>query len=568
MTENNNNQIKKFPKEKCIENFKKYILGNEINTTEKTYIYNNKQDLLSFGIKGDFSSIYLRPMAYKIFLNHLPIDKSIQQWISIIFNNRKSYSQLKSKYFPSQSKNKNSSRNSNNSSNLNNIKNVIDNNNASNKENDDELKKLIDLDLSRTFQEISLFKEEKVLKILFNILYIYSKEHLETNPYKQGMNEIISILFLSVYPCYFTCKNNISKNDMINTINSFNKKINIKLSKNNQNGSTKKYGKKYIIQPTNNKNELEILFNFFHDDNYLEVDLYYLFNDLMDKGFNVFFKDDFFEKRCDNIINNKLKIIDFELYKHCTNIKVPYHIFLGKWIQSFFAQIVTNIDKRINILDVIISKEFLHNDINTDIYMIKKNDLYEFEFLDCICLAMIKKYREELLKKNDEEFLIFCLCYPLIETNNEIIQSSNSINMCLKKSNIDINKINENTEKKPSLKITPKKILFYGKEGRNNLNFKTNSCYSEFKTNYYKKKKLGKHNTIFGKIDIKKRGGNTSSSKAFTNSEKGNKSTKILDSKKSSIKEISKFSFFDKINSFSHQFDQYKCNDLIDTYYF
>ena len=73
---------------------------------------------------------------------------------------------------------------------------------------------------------------------------------------------------------------------------------------------------------------------------------------------------------------------------------MPYHIFFGKWIQGFFAQIVTNIDKRINILDIIISKDFLNNDINTNVYYIKKNDFYEFEFLDCICLSMIKNYKE------------------------------------------------------------------------------------------------------------------------------------------------------------------------------
>ena len=38
MIDEKNNEIKKFPKERCLENFKKYILGNELNTTQKTYI--------------------------------------------------------------------------------------------------------------------------------------------------------------------------------------------------------------------------------------------------------------------------------------------------------------------------------------------------------------------------------------------------------------------------------------------------------------------------------------------------------------------------------------------------
>ena len=577
MTESNNEEIKKYPIDKCIENFKKYILGNDLNSSPKSYIYINKQELLSFGLKGALSSIYLRSMIYKLFLNILPIDKSLQQWISITFNNRITYSQLKSKYFPSEINNKNINKTSNNS--FIKVNKIINNNidNIQNKnEKDEELKNLINLDLSRTFQEISLFKDKKILKILFNVLYIYSKEHLDTNPYKQGMNEIISIILFSIYPCYFTFKKNISRIDIINAINSYNKKTIIVLHKKTKNEIINKSNKKFLIQPPNNsKKGIDILFNFFHDDNYLEVDLYYIFNNLMEKGFNIFYNDVLFQKRCDNIINNKLKIIDFELYQHFINIKVPYHIFLGKWIQSFFVEI-TNIDNCKSILDIIISKEFLIYDINTEIYYIKKNELYEFEFLDCILLAMIKKYRNELLKKNEEEFLIFCLCYPEIKILNEAIQSANIINLTLKNSKIESNKINGNLDKKLSL-ITPKKRVFYGKyiKNKNNINVTIQNipCNTENNTSNYKSKKLIKNNTMIGNVinsymnnDMNN---NSPSSKKLFNTDKINKSTTNLDVKKNSnLKESSRFSLFDKINSFSHQFDEYKSNDLIDAYYF
>ena len=75
-----------------------------------------------------------------------PIEKSIQQWISITFTHRLLYSQLKSKYF-------------------NNIK----------KEKEEESEKIIKLDLSRTFPEIKEFNQNKIGNILFNVLYIYTK---------------------------------------------------------------------------------------------------------------------------------------------------------------------------------------------------------------------------------------------------------------------------------------------------------------------------------------------------------------------------------------------------------
>ena len=75
---------------------------------------------------------------------------------------------------------------------------------------------IINLDLSRTFQEISLFKEKNILTMLYNVLYIYTKENINKNAYKQGMNEIISILFLSIYPYYTLPKKSITRIDIIN----------------------------------------------------------------------------------------------------------------------------------------------------------------------------------------------------------------------------------------------------------------------------------------------------------------------------------------------------------------
>jgi hypothetical protein len=366
MTEKNEIKIDKQDIEKCIEYFKKYIVGNEYNSSQKSFVYNNKEDLISYGIKGNLSSIYLRPMIYKFFLNHLPIDKNLQQWISIIFNNRVSYLQLKAKYFPLEKNNK-TNNNNNNENNITSPKGKED-------ENDEEIKNIIELDLSRTFQEISLFKDSNILKMLFNVLYIYSKEKLNKTSYKQGMNEIISILFLSIYPFYFPCKKNITKIDLINAINLYNKRSKIVMNKNNQ-AIINNNLKKYIPHTINNKAALDTLFNFFHDEKYLEVDLYFLFNNLMDKGFNIFFKDDSLQKRCDIIINNKLKIIDSDLYNHCINIKLPHQIFLGKWIQTFFDQL-TNVNNCINILDIIISQEYLKNNLNKEINIIKKNDIY------------------------------------------------------------------------------------------------------------------------------------------------------------------------------------------------
>lgn len=576
MNEKANEIIAKLPFELCMTNFKKYILGNELIPSQGVYISKNKDDLLSYGLKGDLSSIYLRPIAYKIFLNHLSIESNLQQWISTTFNDRILYLQLKSKYLPSSISNKNLK---NISSNPDAKSNEI-NDNKLTKENDEEIKNLINLDLSRTFQEISLFKDPKILNILFNILYIYCKEHSNNISYKQGMNEIIGILLIAIYPSYFPSKKNISRIDIINAINSFNKKTKVVLCKNEGNMSKKNSVKRYFLKSIKSNEGLDVLFNFFHDENYLEIDLYYLFSDLMEKGLKILYDDDLFQKRCDNIINNKLKLIDFDLYNHCINIKLPYQIFLGKWLQSFFDR-ETNIKNCISFLDICISQEFLTNNTNNNIYYNKKNDLVEFEFLDCICLSMIEKYKAELLNKNEEDFFVFCLCYPQIYNISDIIQNANYININIKNNKINTNKINEHLESKLSLKITPKKRIYFGKSLRNPIGLKSNTLsFTESSSNFYKTKKFIKNKTSNDTNENKNNSCKEHSLYISTeNSIKNdkNRSTKLIDIKKNNLKNTSKFKknndkenskFKNVKKSFSHQLDEFKFNDLIDTYYF
>ena len=519
MEEKNEEFLKKQKKEKCLENFKKYILKSSSESNLKSLNLKNKEDLISFGIKGDLSSTYLRPIAYKIFLDLLPIEKSIQQWISMTFSQRMLYSQLKSKYF----------------------------NKKKEKEEDNE--NIIKMDLSRTFPEIQGFNQTKIMNILYNVLYIYTKEH-QFN-YKQGMNELLSILFISLYPYYFPCSKNISKIEIINAVNSLN------------NGNGKKiFAKKNIISLNNlkkdshsNSNGIDILFHFFHDENYFESDLYLLFTNLMRKGFEKIYNDDLLQKQCNNLIKNKLKIIDAELYKHCIGINLAYEIFLEKWILSFFDR-YTSIDNCINILDIIISEEFKN----------KKSDKFDFEIIDNICLAMIIKYRLELLKKNDEEFLIFCLCYPKIQNIDEIFKLSNFIALKLqsKESEIIINK-------RLSVRINPKKQKYWMYPNnsfikKNNIN----STIEESSHSFIESKSL--KNKIIKKIDDLK---NKEEEKKLNKSHRYMGTLSSINIKKSNLnlkKKENKQNEGFKISNFGSlltpKFEDVKSEDLIDIYYF
>jgi hypothetical protein len=358
------------------------------------------------------------------------------------------------------------------------------------------------------------------------------------------MNEILSILFISLYPYYFPSKKNISKIEIINAINSLNNNYGSKIfAKQNLNNL------KHDNQ--RNSNGIKTLFNFFYDENNLETDLFFMFTNLMKKGFDKFYKDDSLQKKCNYLIKNKLKIIDFELYKHCIDINLAHEIFLEKWILSFFDR-YTSINNCINILDIILAQEFKN----------EKSDKFNLEIIDDICLAMIVKYRNELLKKNDEEFLIFCLCYPKIQNIEEIINLAKLIGLKIQNKESEI--INK---QRLSVRINPKKPKYwiYSNNKVNKRNNITNEN-EETSHSFIGSKSLKKK--IIKKINDRDK----NEEKTLNISHKYTGTFSSINIKKSSLNLKKKENEGFKIPNFGSllnpQFEDVKSEDLIDIYYF
>ena len=70
---------------------------------------------------------------------------------------------------------------------------------------------LIQLDVKRTRQSLDLFQTTKTENILSNVLYIYSKKYWGNMPYISGMNELVSMIYICLYPYYFSTKEKINK---------------------------------------------------------------------------------------------------------------------------------------------------------------------------------------------------------------------------------------------------------------------------------------------------------------------------------------------------------------------
>ena len=399
--------------EDCINSFTNFIL--------KDYSIDN---LYKLSMVGELGEKNIRGMAWKIFMEVLPANDSIEKWIEKLQYLREEYKILSDKmtkkqnFFKKEEEIKKEKENEN-IINLNNIK-IRKNSLLTNPYHEEkETKKLINLDLNRTFQELELFHNEEIKNKLSRILFIWNNENPNLG-YQQGMNDIVSIIFLCLYPYYFPNEKKLSiesiMKDKINKI----------------------------------KNS-EILYLFFHDEEELESDLYICFNSIMKKGVISLYDFDFeskdkqidyikkillfkneynFEKeeelnsplnlRCNMLIKEKLKKLDYELYNHFNKIGLDCTIFLQRWLKCIFNREFELKDVLIIWDAVIASPE------------IQKG--YNLSKIDLIALSMILRIRNILILCDQNQCFMMLLQYPRIESILELIIFSDK----LKEAIIDI----------------------------------------------------------------------------------------------------------------------------------
>ena len=255
--------------------------------------------------------------------------------------------------------------------------------------------RIINLDIDRTFPTTKLFSNKKIKNIENSILLIWSSENKDIG-YHQGMNEILAMIIYSLYPFYF-------KNNTKNFFDNLNyEKLNNDLIK--------------------IKKEL---YDFFHDEDELESDIYNLFNLIMNKGIKRLYNEkdinqnqnneiqEYLFQRCNIIINKKLRLQNENLFKHFKTYGIDCEIFLQKWLKCLFDR---EFDYKITlrIWDVLI----YDNEIN------EKKD---FNLIDYICVSMIDNIKNELIKGEQAENLELLFNYPKVNSAYFIIE--NAINI-------------------------------------------------------------------------------------------------------------------------------------------
>ena len=422
-------------------------LTKKKNINELSFIFKEKillnpykvENLKIFTIEGQLNKNQLRPIAWKIFLGVLPNSTSLREWVEIVSNQREEYKKKLKKFCK--------------------IKKIIGDplgggtkkkKGADISYEDNDLKSLINKDLDRTHQEIDLFLQNKIKNILANVLYVWSKENKEVS-YRQGMNELLAIIFLVFYPYYFssTRKPKNTKNDIIEFLKD------IELYK-------------------------EDIYIFFHDEEEIQSDLFFTFEALMKKGMTNLFdpkilqkddpgykiyeifpqmwKDDsdenkptYIYRRCALLTKEKLKSLDNDLYSHFKKIDLNCGVFLQRWLRCIFCR-EFKLEDVFLIWDIILYNEYIN----------EKTQKYAFIYMEYICIAMIFKIRDKLKDSDQNECFTTLFKYPETKDIMEIIKLSKKVEQAInerlngKNSNVyDILGIMKPIESEPSRLFSP-----------------------------------------------------------------------------------------------------------------
>ena len=424
----------------CIIAFSNYFLNSEDMS-----ILNLK--FINLCKNSNLENEQIRPMAWKIFLKVLPSKENvyIKTWIEKTISDREKFEKIKL------------------NENINSIKykgdpltitaqNKNKNNNWNKFFDGHKLKEIIEKDINRTFQNLKLFQDNYVKELLTDILFYWSiQPENKKMSYRQGMNDLLSILFFAFFPYYFSINNNNKNN---NNISSF---------------YTKEEKEKlisYCKEPIKNARQIYL---FFHDEKYLIHDLFTIFSNMMSFGIKKLFEtpldmsnnsaliqEDFLNfkmeekeidivyKRALDIYHNMLRNYDEQLFSHLIKNKIDPTTYMVRWLRCLFCR-EFSYKVCIQLWDIIFLEEFFQSD--------KK-----FQFVDYICIAMYENVKSSIIKSKEEEILQLLFKYPQIDSPFELIKNAYKIRSFFEFPQYQGNNMNNNKEIKIELNNKNKNI--------------------------------------------------------------------------------------------------------------
>ena len=261
---------------------------------------------------------------------------------------------------------------------------------------------IIKVDVTRTFQNVQLFKEEKIQIMLINILFVFAKNNKDIG-YRQGMSDLCAIFLYAIY------KEKILETSFIDDNSTF------------------------------------LFYLLYSNNEFLEHDTYALFSRFMLKGYIQFFlyndekfingdlsKMDIEKKKSLNIkeiINSndselkkriflayyhEFPLVDKQLYQFMVD-KIEPEVFIVRWYLCAFSREFP-LSELLELLDLILLGQFLddkNKEKNKNKNKNKDEFNHAFKFVDYIALSMLINIKSLIMKKKtNSQLMSFLMKYP------------------------------------------------------------------------------------------------------------------------------------------------------------
>ena len=426
----------------CINAFSNYFLNvRDMNVLKLKFINLCKN--------SDLENEQIRPMAWKIFFKVLPSEdnSNLKAWILKTISDRQKFENIRKTNHKEEEQ-------------LTNKDKSIKNDNKNNNFDGYDLKKLIEQDINRTFQNLKLFQDNCVKELLSNVLFYWSiQPENKKMSYRQGMNDLLSILFFSFFPFYFSDKRKS------NNINKTNNELYPK--------EEQDFLFSLCKDPVKHSKSLYL---FFHDEKFISHDLFAIFSSMMSFGIKKLYETandiqddflnfkvgekqiDFVYKRALDIYHNKLRNYDQDLFTYLIKHKIDPTTFMVRWLRCLFCREFTY-KVSIQLWDIIFLEEFFQSD-------------NKLQFIDYLCIAMYENIRDEIMVGQEEEILKLLFRYPQIETPKNLIKNAYKIRSFFEFNQYQKNGITSDFSKEVKINLNKENENNFSKNNNYNINKK------------------------------------------------------------------------------------------------
>lgn len=311
---------------------------------------------------------------------------------------------------------------------------------------DKDMRETIHKDVVRTYQEYKFFCRKDIRDQMVSVLYYWSKTYPMFS-YRQGMNEIIAVIYFAFYA------EKSAKDEQID------KKADSEISKNHDDLIKFLYNEKHINADifivfervmsmgikelygtiddiTSIKNQLfgsksddkDRLFKWKHEIEQEDKER----RDRIEKIYDDERKKSAVMRRCNRIYHNFLQRIDTEVYKHLIRVSLDPEIQLMRWLRCILCR-EFDIEISLALWDYIFvgiqDKHRTDRDFGdmyyTESYHESKDD--PLINLDFLCLAMIENIRDKVYKQDLEDCMDVFFHYPEILNASKLISIASKI---------------------------------------------------------------------------------------------------------------------------------------------